>query len=79
MTLQPGDRILVKNSEFKDWVPTEATVMQISIRFPHAEPPIQRHFIKIRLDKHPFPFVVLEPIRDLAFERDDPNYVCEKI
>ena len=79
MQLYPGDRILVKNLEFKDWIATEATVTQVGIRFPHAEPSIRQHTIKIRLDKHPFPNVIGSPMKELSFYRDDPNYICERL
>jgi len=75
MTIMPGDRVIVTHKEFHDWRPTKATVMKLSIRFPGT--PMVKKSMHVRLDKHPFPRVILEPIRDFSFDLDDPNIVVE--
>ncbi len=74
---QPGDRVVVTNSEFPTWRPTQATVMKLWIKFPNAEPPMRRMMIQVQLDEHPFPEYIFEPIRDLGFEMEDPNFHLE--
>lgn len=71
--LTPGDRIIVLNKEFKDWIPTEATVLTLGIKFPASEPPMRRLTIRVRLDKHPFPEIFWQKIRDLGWEEDSKN------
>ena len=76
--MMPGDRVVVTNSEFPDWLPTQATVMKLWIKFPNAEPSIRRMMIQVRLDEHPFPEQLwFEPMRDLGFEMEDPNFHLE--
>ncbi len=78
--LRPGDRVRITNSEFPTWRPTNATVVKIWIKFPGAEPPIRRQMISFQLDEHPFPEQLApEPMRNLGFEIDDPNYTVERI
>ncbi len=76
--MMPGDRVVVTNSEFPDWLPTQATVTKLWIKFPNAEPSIRRMMIQVRLDEHPFSEQLwFEPMRDLGFEMEDPNFHLE--
>ena len=75
--LQPGDRVRITHHEFKDWIPTNSTVIKLAIRF--VDTPMADRTITVRLDKHPFPKVLFEPMRDLGFSIDDPNIELERI
>jgi len=77
MPPMPGDRVLITHKEIPGWIPTKATVMKLSIRFPNT--PMERKSMHVHLDKNPFPQVLLDPIRDLSFDIDDPNIVVELV
>ena len=75
-----GDRVKVFNSEFPTWIPTEATVVKLYLKFPNAGPDIQRRMIEVLLDEHPFPEVLApEPMRNLAFDMENPYLSVEFI
>ena len=77
---QPGDRVIVTNSEFPDWRPTHATVIKLWIKMPNADPPLRRTMIEVQLDEHPFPEQLwFEPMRNVGFEIKDPNFHMKHI
>lgn len=75
--LRPMDRVLITNSEFDEWLPTEATVLSLGVIFPHSEPPIRRLRIKVRMDNHPFSKILIYKMCDLSWEEDHPTIVAE--
>ena len=75
-----GDRVKVTNHEFPSWRPTCATVIKLCLKFASAEPSMRREIVTVRLDEHPFPEQLWgEPMRDLGFDIDDPNYTLERL
>ena len=80
LDLRLGDRVKVTNHEFSSWIPTGATVIKLTLKFASAEPSMRRHIITVRLDEHPFPIQLgFDPIRDLGFDIEDPNYTLERL
>ena len=76
--LRPGDRVRVTHHEFKDWIPTNATVIKLGIRF--VDTSLADRTITVRLDEHPFKKVLsFEPMRDFEFSINDPNIELERI
>jgi len=69
-----GDRILVRSREFDDWLPTMATVIRFSLKYP-GHPELGKNImIRILLDRHPFPDVYAYPIEELEFDILDNNF-----
>ncbi len=75
--VQPGDRVIVSNSEFADWKPMAATVIKLGIRFPDS-PPHREKTIMVRLDEHPFPKVFASKMRDFGWGEDHPTITMER-
>ena len=75
--LRTGDRVRVTHHEFPTWIPTNATVISLGIRFPDT--PLASRTITVRLDKQPFKTIYLGGVRDLSFSEDDTRIELERI
>lgn len=71
-----GDRIVVSNSEFKDWAPTAATVISRGLRFSGSDE-FREHNVMVRLDEHPFPAVAYERMRHFGWAEHHPTITWE--
>ena len=75
--LRPGDRVRITHHEFPTWIPTNATVIKLGIRFPDT--PLAIKTITVRLDKQPFKKVYVGGVHDLTFFEEDTNIELERI
>jgi len=74
---RPGDRVRVTHHEFPSWIPTNATVMSLGIRF--ADTPLAIKTIMVRLDKQPFKKIYVGGVRDLSFDERSTEIELERI